>query len=74
MVSLADWMATSPEARTCFAAHFASYLMSEPIPGGASNCMLPAITSRFMKSGRIDDLSADLVNSDLFLARTQAAP
>jgi hypothetical protein len=74
MVPLADWMAMSPQARTCFAAHFASYLLSEAIPGGASNCMLPTITSRFTKSGRIDDLAEDLVKSELFLARSRGTP
>ncbi len=75
VVPLADWMSSSPEARTCFAAHFVNYVMSEPIPGGASNCLLPTITTRFLRSGRLDELSADLVSSDLFLDRSsQGAP
>jgi Protein of unknown function (DUF1588) len=75
VVPLADWMSTSPEARICFAAHFVNYVMSEPIPGGASNCLLPEITTRFLQSGRLDELSADLVSSDLFLDRSsQGAP
>lgn len=73
IVPLADWMSKSPEARSCFAAHFASYVMSEPIPGGASNCALPTIAARFIESGRLDDLSADLVSSDLFLDRSRGA-
>ncbi len=69
IVPLADWMATSTHARACFATHFASWLLSEGVPHGMDNCELASITSHFQQSGRLDDLAADVVQSELFLAR-----
>jgi hypothetical protein len=71
IVPLADWLAHSPHARTCFATHFASWLLSEGVPQGTSNCEVPAITARFVQTGRLDDLAAELVKSELFLSRTR---
>lgn len=74
MVPLAEWLAQSPEARGCFAAHFVSYVLSEPIPEATHNCMLPALAARFLQSGRLDELTADLVSSELFQYRLRGAP
>jgi hypothetical protein len=74
IVPLADWMSTATEARLCFAARFASYVLAEEIPDGHKNCHLPAVAARFVQSGRVDELAADLVRSDLFLARRREAP
>jgi hypothetical protein len=74
IVPLADWLATSPHARTCFATHFASWLLSEGVPQGTYNCELPTISARFLQTGRLDDLAADFVQSELFLSRTREVP
>jgi hypothetical protein len=69
IVPLSNWLGSSPQARACFAAHFASYILSEPIPNTTQNCLLPGITARFVQSGRLDELAADLASSELFLRR-----
>jgi hypothetical protein len=73
LVPLSTWLGSSPQARTCFAAHFASYILAEPIPSTTQNCLLPGITARFQQSGRLDELAADLASSDLFLRRQRGA-
>jgi hypothetical protein len=73
IVPLADWLAQSPEARACFATHFASYVLAEGVPNGTENCAMPSVTTRFTASGRVDELTADLVSSDLFLRRSREA-
>ncbi len=74
IVPLADWLSRSPEARSCFSAHFASYVLSESIPQGTANCVLPSLSARFVQSGRLSELVEDLVKSELFLYRTRSAP
>ncbi len=74
IVPLSDWLGTSPEARTCFAAHFTSYILSEPIPDTTQNCLLPGITARFLQSGRLEELASDLASSELFQYRRRANP
>jgi hypothetical protein len=74
IVPLADWLAHSTHARTCFATHFASWLLSEGVPQGTSNCELPTISARFLQTGRLADLAADFVQSELFLSRTREVP
>ena len=56
IVPLSAWLGSAPAARSCFAAHFVSYLLSEAIPNTTENCALPAITTRFQQSGRLDEL------------------
>jgi hypothetical protein len=73
LVPLSTWLAASPHARTCFAAHFASYILAEPIPSTTESCLLPSVTARFQQSGRLDELAADLASSDLFLRRQRGA-
>lgn len=74
IVPLSNWLATAPEARSCFAAHFVSYLLSEAIPHTTENCELPAVTARFQQSGRLDELARDLAVSELFQYRLRGAP
>ncbi len=74
IVPLAEWLSRSPEARLCFASHFAGYALSDAIPGGSQNCSLQALASRFMASGRVAELVEDLVKSELFLYRARSTP
>ncbi len=74
LVPLASWLASAPQARRCFAAHFVSYLLSQAVPSTVDNCQLPGITARFEQSGRLDELASDLVTSDLFQYRTRGNP
>jgi hypothetical protein len=74
IVPLADWLSRSPEARSCFSAHFASYVLSESIPQGTANCVLPSLSARFVQSGRLAELVEDLLKSELFLYRVRSAP
>lgn len=73
IVPLARWLSQSKEARACFATHFASYVLTQAVPQGTQNCSLPAVTSRFVVSGRLQDLAQDLVQSELFLYRSREA-
>lgn len=73
IVPLARWLGQSPRARACFATHFASYVLAEAVPHGTDNCSLSAATARFLASGRLDELTQDLVQSELFLYRSRGA-
>jgi hypothetical protein len=74
IVPLAEWLSRSPEARLCFASHFASYALSDAIPGGNQNCSLQTLAARFVASGRVSELVEDLVKSELFLYRARSTP
>ncbi len=74
IVPLADWLSRSPEARTCYAAHFASYALSDAIPQGTANCALPGLSARFVQSGKLAELVEDLLKSELFRYRVRSAP
>jgi hypothetical protein len=71
IVPLAEWLATSAEARSCFAARFIGYVMAGDIPDGMNNCELPQVASRFVQSGRLEELAQDVVRSKLFWNRTR---
>jgi hypothetical protein len=74
IVPLSDWLSRSPEARSCFSAHFASYMLSDSIPQGTANCALPSFSARFVQTGRLSELIEDLIKSELFLYRVRSAP
>lgn len=71
IVPLAKWLARSPEARRCFATNFASFVLSDTVPYKVENCNMKAVASRFVETGQVADLVADVVRSPLFTHRTR---
>ena len=71
IVPLAKWLAESPDARRCFAANFAGFVLSDTVPLKLDNCNMNTVSSRFAETGLVADLVADVVRSPLFSHRTR---
>jgi hypothetical protein len=73
IVDLADWLSQAPEPRLCFAREFSNYFLSARVFDRTEGCGLQHVASRFVKSGVVADLVEDLVRSEVFRRRVQAA-
>lgn len=71
IVPLAKWLAESPDARRCFANNFAGFVLSDAVPYRLKNCNMETAASRFVETGRVADLVADVVRSPLFTYRNR---